>query len=416
MHRPLTRLVAIAVLCLAFLAAFPPYASATDQKCTGCHSTITPSSGYTLTMPRLSVSCPAVAPPDSSVVITIRVSHPGRYEFASPRTNLTLTGDDGADILANESSPLWPISAQGGISTSEWTVPTGPASRKIFVLARVDFTAAHPHAADAPADNGQFAIAGRGEISVRPAAVFVNQGELLLRGDERGATAFDIISSVNASNITVIASGDLGTALRLSPALITDIHPGQRRTIMLDILDPSAAVANGRIDVIWEDANGTRNATYVMVRIQGYHGTPAPAGAGPLRLMGRAIGILLVGLLLASLALGLKKGGGKQRVRIHCAISWFIIGLSVYHGLMLAWGPYSRIMWSNYLLLGYATAAVMGASGVNGVLQHPVIRRSGYKRWLWVHRVTIISALVLLTIHAIALGTDTAVLRAPFGQ
>jgi hypothetical protein len=415
MH-PLTRLVVVSVVFVALLGADQPCASATDQKCTGCHSTISPSSGYTLAMPRLSVSCPAVAPPDSTVVITIRVSHPGRYEFASPRTNLTLTGDDGAEILASESSALGPISTQGGISRAEWTVLTGPVSKKIFVTAMVDFTARHPHAADAPADNGRFALVARGEIWVRTAGVFVTEGELLFRGDERGATAFDIISSVNASNITVIASGDLGTALKLSPALITDIHPGQRRTIMLDILDPSAAVANGRIDVIWEDANGTRNATYVIVRIQGYHGPPAPAGAGPLRLMGRATGILLVGLLLASLALGLKKGGGKPRVRIHCAFSWFIIGLSVYHGMMLAWGPYSRIMWSNYLLLGYATAAVMGASGVNGVLQHPVIRRLGYKRWLWVHRVMIISAVVLLTIHAIALGTDTAFLRAPLGQ
>jgi hypothetical protein len=193
------------------------------------------------------------------------------------------------------------------------------------------------------------------------------------------------------------------------------MESGQRQVVSLTVFNGSIPVDNGRIDIVWENATGAKDSCFVLVTIKAPAAGKVEAAMSPLVLTGRITGILSLSLLLASLALGLIKKGSARRVRVHCAVSWFILGLALYHGLMLVLGPYSRIMWSNFLLLGYASAAVMGVSGVNGLLQRWMSRKAGHRTWTWVHRITITVAVVLVTIHALAMGTDFAFIRGAFG-
>jgi hypothetical protein len=85
--------------------------------------------------------------------------------------------------------------------------------------------------------------------------------------------------------------------------------------------------------------------------------------------------------------------------------------LSIYHGIMLAWGPFSQVWLGNWMVLGYASAAVMGVSSVNGIAQKWMTARIGNRGWLWVHRASIILALIFVSVHAVMMGTDSAFLR-----
>ena len=148
------------------------------------------------------------------------------------------------------------------------------------------------------------------------------------------------------------------------------------------------------------------DSNYVNVRVL----IPAvhqQAPSSQLKWIGRLTGILSPGLLAFSAILGgVKKADGAMRARVHCAISWFALTLSVYHGIMLAVGPYSSIQFTALMNVGYASAGLMAASSVNGASSEWLIRKTGYRAWLNLHRLLITPATVLVLYHGIMLGTD----------
>jgi hypothetical protein len=183
---------------------------------------------------------------------------------------------------------------------------------------------------------------------------------------------------------------------------------GERQSVKVSFGGGSLAINNGRIDVMWENATGVEDSAFVAIRVI----QPAPATPStPIPLMGRATGIVSLALLITSIVIGLVKMGKARRARVHCAVSWFILGLSVYHGLILLLGPYSTLTLGTYVILGYASAAVMGVASVNGLINKWMSKKLGYKGWLWIHRIGTIVAITLVVIHAIMMGTDTAFIR-----
>ena len=175
----------------------------------------------------------------------------------------------------------------------------------------------------------------------------------------RGSSAsFDLVSYSEVRNISLVASSNINATISIAPQFVESLAPNGTQSFEISVVNGSRVVDNGRIDILWENETGSKDATFVMVRTVG--APPPPAATSPLSFTGRVTGILSLCLLISSVVLGLVKAGGKRRVRVHCAVSWFIIGLSVYHGLMLVYGPYSRVWLANWVLLGYISAAVMG--------------------------------------------------------
>jgi hypothetical protein len=408
-----TRMVMFAFVVIIMVALVSPDVAASGQRCTTCHSGSNPSSGYAISMPRLSFSCPVAAPPNWTFSITLELFHPGHYELRDPRATLTVSGDGGLLYPESAQKSLSPLSASGGSSKIRWNISTGNSTGTLSLVARLNFTAHHGHASHTGDNDGHYALVEYGEITVRPMGLFATEGELALKGKQLDFAAFELVSCPEATNISLKLSENLKGVLDITTAVMRNLSAGQRQAITMDVEDASRPVNNGRIDITWENASGVRDATFIVVRLQGAHVPPPPAGSSPLRLTGRMTGMLSLGLLMASICLGFIRRGGRRIVRLHCAVSWFIIGLSVYHGLMLVVGPYSRFVWGNLQLLGYASAVVMGVSGANGLLQRWMSKRIGHSTWIWMHRITIMLAVVLVSIHAIALGTDFAFVRDP---
>jgi len=389
-----------------------PFVAPYGERCTTCHSGPNPSSGYIFKMPRLELDYPVAAPFNTTISVTVRVVHPGNYDLRAPRATVTVSGPGGLMPDEPATKPLVEVGSSGGSASSRWNLLTGGSNGTLFISARLNFTAHFRHIGTHQNDESPYVLMRSGQVSVRPVVIFATSGEVILRTDGTDqTTGFQLITYSEAHNVSLTTSSNLKGTIELAPAFIRSLASGQQQFISINLEDISGEVNNGRIDIAWENATGTRDASFVTVRFLGPQSSPPAAGNSPLRLMGRITGLLSLGLLISSLALGIVKWGGKRRVRVHCAISWFIVGLSVYHGVMLVLGPYSRQIWGDFVLLGYVSAAVMGVSGVNGLAQSWMSRVAGYTAWQWTHRITIILAVVLVLIHGIYLGTDFAFLR-----
>ena len=402
--RTLPGLALISVFAITALSALSPLAASDGQPCSICHTGSSPSGAYLLKMLTLSASYPSVVPPDTQFNYTLKVSHPGKYTVRRPAATVTVEG--AGRPMAGESlyRELPSMGESGGTETVSWSLSTGNTTGRMFINATLQFTARHRHASIDENDENPYILRLYSAIYVRPVALYTTATEISIRAVAGRPAVFDIVSYSDIQNITLTASPNLDGAITMAPDHVSGLAPGQMHTVQVYVVANPAIVDNGRIDIVWENRTGAREAAFVVVRTVG----PA-AGPGlenPTRWTGRAVGLLSLGLLMTSVVLGYVKWGGKRRVRVHCAVSWFILGLSVYHGLMLVWGPYNRVWLTGWVLLGYISAAVMGVSSVNGLLQDWMTRKTSHKTWIWLHRATLIAAIVLVAIHAIKIGTD----------
>ena len=405
----MTRLVLFFVFAITALAALSPPVTSDGQPCSTCHTGTSPSGTYLFKMPSLSAIYPSVAPPDTDFNYTLKVSHPGKFTVRQPTAIAKVEGAGRPIAGESLSKGLPSMGESGGTQTVSWSLSTGNTTGRIFINATLQFTARYRHTTSGDNDENPYLLRVYSTISVRPVALYTTATDISLPAQVGRPATFELISYSDMRNITLTASANLDGAITLSPYFISGLSPGQKHTVQLYVIGNSATVDNGRIDIVWENQTGEREAAFVVVRTVGPAAGPDPDN--PIRWTGRATGLLSLGLLITSVVLGYVKKGGKRRVRVHCAVSWFILGLSVYHGIMLVLGPYDRVWLTNWVLLGYASAVVMGVSSISGLARDWMTKRSSHKAWIWFHRAFLITAIALAVFHALLLGTDLRFVR-----
>ena len=407
--RTITRLVVISVIAMSMVAAVSPLVAPSGQRCSTCHTGSNPSGGYLFKLPSLKATYPLMAPPNTTLTYSLKMSNPGMYIVRSLVGAITAQG--AGRLLTGEvpSKAMPNMELSGGSTTASWAVETGNSSGLLYINSSVKFTAHHLHTTAQDSDDSPYMLSLYSIITVRPVALFATNTDMTLNAIRGSSASFDLVSYSEVRNISLVASSNINATISIAPQFVESLAPNGTQSFEISVVNGSRVVDNGRIDILWENETGSKDATFVMVRTVG--APPPPAATSPLSFTGRVTGILSLCLLISSVVLGLVKAGGKRRVRVHCAVSWFIIGLSVYHGLMLVYGPYSRVWLANWVLLGYISAAVMGVSGVNGLAQSWMSRKLSHRTWLWVHRITLIAAIVLVVIHALQMGTDLKFIR-----
>ena len=410
--RTMTRLIMLSVAVMAVVALVSPFVAPAGQRCSSCHTGSNPSGGYLFRMPALKAVYPSMVPPGTTFDYKLTVDHVGNYVVLQPRAAITVEGEGNLTPGAEPSLSLQSIQTGGGSISASWSITTANTSGMLYLNTTLRFTAHLRHTNTQENDESPYMLVQYLAISVRPVALYSTVTDVYITSHAGDDTRFDIISFSDARNITLVPTSNIGDIVSIVPAFIPALDRGQRQSVQISVVNGSRVVDNGRIDITWENRTGVKDATFVMVRTS----TPAPAppSGSEVRMTGRITGILSLGLLISSLVLGLVKRGGQSRVRVHCAVSWFILGLSAYHGIMLVLGPYSRTWLGNWVLLGYISAAIMGVSSVNGLARDWMVKKVGYRAWIWIHRITIIVAIILVVIHAILMGTDFKFIRDTF--
>ena len=409
--RPMTRLVMLAVIAISAIAVLSPIVAPDGQRCSTCHSGSNPSGGYEFRMPTVESAYPGVVPPNTTFSYSLELHHPGDVIVKGREATISVQGDGRPATPEGASRPMPSIPSSGGTASVNWTIMTGNTTGTLSVDTAIRFTAHYRHTNTNDNDDCSYMLAHYSTVTVRPVAVYATDTDLTLTATEGGAASFELVSFSPARNISLTASPGLAPVLSFDPHSLGRLDPGQRQAVRLNIVNGSTPVDNGRINIIWENETGALDSSFVIVNVKVPGAGPATLASSTLVLTGRVTGLLSLGLLVASLVLGLVKNGGERRVRVHCAVSWFILALSVYHGIMLVWGPFSRIWLGNWILLGYISAVIMGVSSINGLARKWMSQRFGHKAWIWVHRITIVIVIVLVIVHAVLMGTDFAVLR-----
>lgn len=409
--RPMARLVMVSVIAITAVAVLSPMVAPDGQRCSTCHSGSNPSGGYEFRMPTVESAYPGVVPPNTTFSYSLELRHPGDFTVKGLEVTASVQGEGRLASPEGASRQMPSIPPSGGTSTASWAITTGNATGTLSIGTAIRFTAHFRHTNNDDNDDGSYLLAHYSTITVRPVAIYATDTDIVLTASSGQAASFELVSFSPARNISLAASPVLAPVLSFDPHSVGRLDPGQRQGVRLNIVNGSTPVENGRINILWENETGALDSSFVIVNVRMPGPGPAPLASSTLVLTGRVTGLLSLGLLVASLALGFVKKGGQRRIRVHCAVSWFILALSVYHGIMLVWGPFSRVWLGNWILLGYISAAIMGASSVNGLARKWMSKRFGHKAWIWVHRITIVIAIVLVIVHAVLMGTDFALLR-----
>lgn len=179
--------------------------------------------------------------------------------------------------------------------------------------------------------------------------------------------------------------------------------------------------AEGALTITWVNFSGMRQSINLSISII-QPPTALEESINWFTILGQISGILLLGFFITSVLLGgfptrtkslFKKIGFKagNRIQLHCTVSYFIIGLVLVHMLFLLMGPWGDSKFDGPVVLGYAGLFLFIALGVHGRFQRILIKKFGFKVWIWTHRFLTIGILILGLIHAFKIGTHFSFLR-----
>lgn len=390
---------ALCVLALAVASGASPVLTG----CESCHSGPSPGGGYTLYPPSVQLIHPPLIPPGYKANVTLTVSHTGGYELTQPRATLSVSGQGRLEPGTGPSLTLERLTATGGECSGRWELESSGESGAIHINLTFVCRLRHSHIDPAIGDSSLWALVRPGVVLVRKTALVPLASELVLREGLNQSLTISVLSP--SRNLSLSPSTPLEPALEIGEVPGGELEPGALLDIQLRARRGAAPVQNGVLTLLWENETGAGESALVTIRVDAPR-APAGGAGSPVRLAGRATGIASLGLLIASLALGLVREGGRRRVRVHCAVSWLILALSVYHGALLALGPYRSMAWAPHLILGWVSAALMATASVNGLLRRWMTRTLGAEGWRNLHRIATALALVIVVVHALLIGTD----------
>jgi hypothetical protein len=302
----------------------------------------------------------------------------------------------------------------GGTAATNWTLKTKNLEGMILTTVNLTFTVYHKHGSSSNSDYSQSALSASYRVTVRTAGIQLSESHLAFLIGERSSIEIDIVAHTGVKNITLTASPNLNGLIEITPQSIASLAAGKNLTVAVSFNGNQSIVDNGRISIVWADADGTLDSTYVTVKLSERQDT-GQAGVSILKWTGRITGTASFGLLFASVGLGMIKIGKERRRRLHCAISWFLLVLSSYHGIVLLIGPYSSLMFATNMMMGYASTITMGIVSVNGLIEKWMTNVTSHTAWLWMHRGFIIVGIALGLTHGILMGTDFALVRKLLG-
>ncbi len=246
-------------------------------------------------------------------------------------------------------------------------------------------------------------------------AVSLSKAQLFFTIGERSSETFEIIAESAATNITITTAPNLNSVIDItSPHSIASIEAGQNVTVSLSFNGKQPVADNGTIDIAWVDRNGTPGSAFVSVMISEPSGANL-ADASLLRWAGRITGFVNIGLVSISIGLSKVKMRKKRKVRLHCVVSWSLLGVSVCHGTVLLIGPYLSMTLGQNVIIGYGSVLTMGIASVIGSLQKQIVKATNQAKWLWMHRLFLIVGTILGVLHGILIGTDFAFIRSSLG-
>ena len=393
------RVLVISSLIILLLLASASAISRSNSDCSSCHYSESGSAGYEYKAPTVLISVPMFVEPGEEFDISDKEMF-ADYDLRS----LTIELFQEPILLSLERT----TEDRGYVGkTEEFNFPAR-ARGEGFTEVRVVVTAGvfYDHNSGSGNDHRKevtekYAVINVGSTSLKPTAWSLILGE---GGDEIVLSALKPVA-----NVSVYAPYGISA----EPDFTPEMEAGE--SLRITIVPTGSEQVDSNVIVSWKENN-----TPFSMPIHVLYESPKERDSDAFRLAGRISGLATVAILLISVILGglwntrgylNRRVGARTRVAFHCGVSWFLVALSLYHGLVLALGPYFRQLTDMWIVVGYVAATAMLVAGLSGGLQRSLTRWMGARNWRWLHLYSTLGALTLGIMHGIRIGTDLAFIR-----
>lgn len=382
-----------------FLITTTNVSGQSNSDCSTCHSFPDPSDGYVYDPPVIFINVPFFVDLHEDFTIEAGLDF-NEYEIKE----ITLTIAQDQPILDFEKTTIKAndLDERTTFDFKATTLKLGVTKLSITAEVMVYFD----HAAGEEDDYREESIVKYALVSVGPTYLEPSSWSILLgeKGEIITLTAIEDIT-----DLKIIPP----SSLTASPTETNILNKGGALSVKLSPVNDEKIDDN--IIVTWKQ-EGTPYALTIGV----VYNPETEGGTDYHSWVGRITGIACIILLILSLILGgmwNTKGllnriiKSSTRIKIHCAVSWFLFALALYHGLNLLISPYSQKLWNPWIVLGEIGALSMLVVGLTGSYMKFTIKLMGARKWRGFHLYATFAALVLSSIHGIRIGTDLAFIR-----
>ncbi len=399
------------ILSLLFLA-FVPAISGEQGECESCHEEMDPPL-YVF------VEAPEQIELYRPFIYTILVSNTWTHQLRDLRAEIEMNDATGLILLEDAVQSIPRLSEHESFRFS-WSMSSRfESSNQISV--KVEASAYYDHQKPNIADNEKYTYASSSDIMVKDEKVKLSSSYLVGKPGRNNTFEIIIVNvDENISDLRFTTPPDIAVSIWSKEEDWNDgflvLETLEWRSVFISLF--SEGEESGRITMSWKK-NGTVNFTAIQFSI-----APVPfetSHSNALGIAGRITGIVALALVVVSLIFGgmsrsLTKRLNKsitagRRVRFHCILSFGLLAVSIYHGVILLVGPFEHMFWDVWNLIGDMAGVFMGLLGYSGMYEKRLVRRFGFTTWKRAHQLVALVAVVLAVLHSVYIGTDFRFIR-----
>ena len=404
----------VALLGLSVMSASPPDAPPPRVQCTECHEGFVP---FTY-----SVEAPTEAPVGEDFLLRVTVTNDGAHTVVAPTAVLTV--DDPAGMSVETGGPqVQKREEQGsfglrGSASFTMSVQAGAQGASLVLdgsggpMDELGLTVTGP-------DGGSWTATGAGTDKT----LELDAGAIATGGNGDYQVVVDHTRGVRRVTFTLtleVAYG-AGTSMLVGPDLDQGGSVTMEFTMLASQEGPNAVSVTVSGTCEYTHSSGDEEVeTFdydervpIEVGDELVYGARRDGGGASgwedALAGGRYLGFVSAALLATSILASGRAGGLPRRARLHCASSILMLPVILVHWTMLWLGPYGAtfggIVTGPALL---ATVALLAVTGARPALLDGKVLALPSKR---LHRLLVLVVVVVLVVHAVALGTDLAFLR-----
>lgn len=425
-------------LALLLILVLPLLAPADADECESCHGGSDPSAGYFFGRPAIAFNVPSAVRPNATVDIAIVVKHQGTYELKDFAAVLDLSKAPGVTLASGqtERKTLPNMDTKPQTHGLTWSAVSASAIGLVQVAVNVTYTVHYAHNSGGSKDTASYSLQLSQPVQILALPFDISPGALQASQGKPESFTVNITAQTDLYNLALVPGLSIANFTNVDPAKIGTLAKGQSKVVTVS-MTPDRALDHGALAVVWslDKAGANMSSMFLNVAVAG----TGNQGKGPgpqenqRRVAARALGF--TGLILLILlmptggflepvkrALNKAMGGAKRRVDVHCALSYLLLTIGLLHSALLMYGHYKNAMWngvflvatSDYISIDLGTTAVvlMIVISLLGIFQKRLCKALGRKAWGWVHGILSYTALVVIVVHLMWIGSTAAPIRA----
>jgi hypothetical protein len=425
---------------LFLLLALPILAPADADECESCHGGSDPSAGYLFGRPAVTFNVPSAVRPNATMDIILAVKHLGTYELKDFVAVLDLSRAPGVALASGqaEKKTLANMDTRSQTHGLTWPAVSGTAIGQVQVAVNVSYTVHYSHNSGGSKDTASYSLQLSQPVKILTLPFDISPGALQASQGKPESFTVNITAQTDLYNLELVPGLSIKNFTKVEPAKVGTLAKGKSRTVTVS-MTPDRALEHGALAVVWslDKAGANMSTMFLNVAVAG----PGNQGKGPgpqenlRRVAARALGFtgLIVLILLmptggflepVKRALNKAMGGAKRRVDLHCALSYLLLTIGLLHSALLMYGHYKNAMWngvflvatSDYLSIDLGTMAIvlMVVISLLGIFQKRLGKVMGRKAWGRVHGILSYTALALIVVHLLWIGSTAAPIRTLF--